>query len=71
MKRKIDFQMINGITYVFKFDTSKVFNDQQYIGVYRKMRMVGSIEQVNNKESKVTFPSEDRVGYKIYQICGI
>ena len=31
--------------------------------------MVGAIELVKNKETKEPFPSEERVGYQIYQIA--
>ena len=46
-----------------------VFGDSPYVGEYRQTGMVGTIELVKNKETKEPFPSEERVGYKIYQIA--
>ena len=48
---------------------SKVFTHQPYIGEYRQTGMVGAIELVKNKVTKEPFPSEERIGYKIYQIA--
>jgi adenosylmethionine-8-amino-7-oxononanoate aminotransferase len=48
---------------------SSVFEQQPYIGEYRQTGMVSAIELVKNKETKEPFPSEDRVGYQIYQIA--
>ncbi|WP_078382047.1 adenosylmethionine--8-amino-7-oxononanoate transaminase [Sutcliffiella halmapala] len=48
---------------------SKVFNHQPYLGEYRQTGMVGAIELVKDKVTKESFPSEERIGYKIYQIA--
>lgn len=48
---------------------SQVFQHQPYVGEYRQTGMVGAIELVKDKETKEPFPSEDRIGYKIYQIA--
>lgn len=48
---------------------SDVFNGQPYVGEYRQTGMVGAIELVKNKVTKEPFPSEDRIGYQIYQIA--
>lgn len=48
---------------------SEVFNHQAYVGEYRQTGMVGAIELVKDKVTKEPFPSEERIGYKIYQIA--
>jgi adenosylmethionine-8-amino-7-oxononanoate aminotransferase len=48
---------------------SNLFNDHPNIGEYRQTGMVGAIELVKDKETKEPFPSEERIGYKIYQIA--
>lgn len=48
---------------------SQVFDHQLYVGEYRQMGMVGAIELVKDKETKESFPSEERVGYQIYRIA--
>lgn len=55
-------------TYMNKLATG-VFNHQAYVGEYRQTGMVGAIELVKDKETKEPFPSEERIGYKIYQIA--
>ncbi|MEC1714472.1 adenosylmethionine--8-amino-7-oxononanoate transaminase [Schinkia azotoformans] len=55
-------------TYMDKLATG-VFNHQAYVGEYRQTGMVGAIELVKDKETKEPFPSEERIGYKIYQIA--
>jgi adenosylmethionine---8-amino-7-oxononanoate aminotransferase len=39
------------------------------VGEYRQTGMVGAIELVANKDTKEPLPSEDRAGYKIYQLA--
>ncbi len=48
---------------------SEVFNHQAYVGEYRQTGMVGAIELVKDKVTKEPFLSEERIGYKIYQIA--
>lgn len=48
---------------------SQVFQHQPYVGEYRQTGMVGAIELVKDKETKEPFLSEERIGYKIYQIA--
>ncbi|GGE61249.1 adenosylmethionine--8-amino-7-oxononanoate transaminase [Priestia taiwanensis] len=48
---------------------SETFTYQPYVGEYRQTGMVGAIELVKNKETKEPFPSEERIGYKIYQLA--
>jgi adenosylmethionine---8-amino-7-oxononanoate aminotransferase len=48
---------------------SQVFNHHPYVGEYRQTGMVGAIELVKNKVTKEPFPSEERIGYKIYQLA--
>ncbi|RUL51320.1 adenosylmethionine--8-amino-7-oxononanoate transaminase [Lysinibacillus antri] len=48
---------------------SKIFQHHPYVGEYRQTGMVGAIELVKNKETKEPFPSEERIGYHIYQIA--
>lgn len=55
-------------TYMNKL-ASQVFNDHPYVGEYRQTGMVGAIELVKNKATKEPFPSEERIGYKIYQLA--
>lgn len=55
-------------TYMNKLST-EVFNHQAYVGEYRQTGMVGAIELVKDKETKEPFLSEERIGYKIYQIA--
>lgn len=55
-------------TYMNKL-ASEVFNPQVYVGEYRQTGMVGAIELVKDKETKEPFQSEERIGYKIYQIA--
>jgi len=52
--------------YMYKL-ASEVFDDLPYVGEYRQTGMVGAIELVKDKASKAPFPSEERIGYKIYQ----
>ncbi|MEN8907653.1 MAG: adenosylmethionine--8-amino-7-oxononanoate transaminase, partial [Clostridiales bacterium] len=50
---------------------SKVFqyiNDHPYVGEYRQLGMVGAIELVENKEKKLGFDWEKRIGYNIFKI---
>jgi adenosylmethionine-8-amino-7-oxononanoate aminotransferase len=37
------------------------------VGEFRQTGMIAAVELVKDKETKETFPFEDRVGYKIYQ----
>jgi adenosylmethionine---8-amino-7-oxononanoate aminotransferase len=48
---------------------SETFTYQTYVGEYRQTGMVGAIELVKNKRTKEPFPSEERIGYKIYQLA--
>ncbi|GHH97568.1 adenosylmethionine--8-amino-7-oxononanoate transaminase [Neobacillus kokaensis] len=48
---------------------SKTFSRLPYVGEYRQTGMVGAIELVKDKVTKEPFPSEERVGYQIYQIA--
>lgn len=48
---------------------SGVFEPHPYVGEYRQTGMVGAIELVKDKETREPFPSEDRIGYQIYQIA--
>ncbi|WP_342601261.1 adenosylmethionine--8-amino-7-oxononanoate transaminase [Psychrobacillus sp. FSL H8-0483] len=43
------------------------FDHLPYVGEYRQTGFVGAIELVANKETKSPFPSEERIGYQIYQ----
>ncbi|RHW37529.1 adenosylmethionine--8-amino-7-oxononanoate transaminase [Lysinibacillus yapensis] len=47
----------------------KMFCHLPFVGEYRQTGMVGAIELVKDKETKEPFPSEDRIGYKIYRIA--
>jgi adenosylmethionine-8-amino-7-oxononanoate aminotransferase len=38
-----------------------------WVGEFRQTGMIAAVELVKNKETKETFPFEDRVGYRIYQ----
>ena len=55
-------------TYMKKL-ASQIFNHHPYVGEYRQTGMVGAIELVKNKATKEPFPSEERIGYKIYQLA--
>ncbi|MGG3574223.1 adenosylmethionine--8-amino-7-oxononanoate transaminase [Bacillus gobiensis] len=48
---------------------SNIYNNHPNIGEYRQTGMVGAIELVKDKETKEPFSSEERIGYKIYQIA--
>lgn len=43
------------------------FSSLPYVGEYRQTGFVGAVELVENKETKAPFPSEERIGYQIYQ----
>lgn len=45
----------------------EAFADLPYVGEYRQTGFVGAIELVLDKETKTPFPSEERIGYQIYQ----
>lgn len=45
----------------------EAFDLLPYVGEYRQTGFVGAIEIVMDKESKMPFPSEERIGYQIYQ----
>ncbi|MCH1624371.1 adenosylmethionine--8-amino-7-oxononanoate transaminase [Fredinandcohnia quinoae] len=48
---------------------TNVFRGHPHIGEYRQIGMVGALELVLDNETRESFPSEDRVGYKIFQIA--
>lgn len=43
------------------------FHEAPYVGEYRQVGLVGAIELVANQKTKEPFPSEERIGYQIYQ----
>lgn len=43
------------------------FANLPYVGEYRQVGMVGAIELVKNRDTKESFPSDERIGYQIYQ----
>ncbi len=45
----------------------EAFEDLPYVGEYRQVGLVGAIELVANQETKEPLPSEERIGYQIYQ----
>lgn len=45
----------------------EAFDHLPYVGEYRQTGFVGAVELVENKETKTPFPSEERIGYQIYQ----
>ncbi|WP_432353583.1 adenosylmethionine--8-amino-7-oxononanoate transaminase [Sporosarcina sp. A2] len=45
----------------------EAFDDLPYVGEYRQTGFVGAIELVASRETKTPFPSEERIGYEIYQ----
>lgn len=45
----------------------EAFDNLPYVGEYRQIGFVGAIELVADKLTKEPFPSEQRIGYKIYQ----
>lgn len=48
---------------------SQMFGDLPYVGEYRQTGMVGAVELVKDKATKESFPSQERIGYQIYQIA--
>lgn len=44
-----------------------LFDDLPFVGQYRQTGFVGAIELVADKEKKTPLPSEERIGYQIYQ----
>ncbi|WP_027623361.1 adenosylmethionine--8-amino-7-oxononanoate transaminase [Clostridium lundense] len=49
--------------------TKDLAKDHPYVGEVRSMGMITAIELIKNKETKETFPWEERVGYEIYKIA--
>lgn len=48
---------------------TELFQGLPYVGEYRQTGMVGAIELVKNKKTKEPFPSNERIGYQIYQMA--
>ncbi|KOS68161.1 adenosylmethionine-8-amino-7-oxononanoate aminotransferase [Lysinibacillus contaminans] len=46
---------------------TEAFCHLPYVGEYRQVGLVGAIELVANRETKVPLPSEERIGYQIYK----
>lgn len=46
---------------------TEAFSHLPYVGEYRQVGLVGAIELVANRETKEPLPSEERIGYQIYQ----
>jgi adenosylmethionine-8-amino-7-oxononanoate aminotransferase len=44
----------------------RISDESKWCGEFRQQGMIAALELVKNKESKEPFPSENRVGYKIY-----
>lgn len=45
----------------------ETFGGHPHIGEIRRIRLIHALELVQDRETKKGFPSEDRVGYQIYQ----
>ena len=43
------------------------FDELPYVGEYRQTGFVGAIELVANRKTKEPFPTDERIGYEIYQ----
>ncbi len=46
---------------------NKYFNNHPNIGEYRQLGMIGAVELVQDKKTKLPFDWKDRIGYKIYK----
>jgi len=44
----------------------QAFEQLPFVGEYRQVGLVGAIELVANRETKEPLPSEERIGYQIY-----
>ncbi len=45
----------------------EIFKDVPYIGEIRRIGLMGALEIVQNKKTKERYPSQERVGYRIYK----
>ncbi len=45
----------------------KRLRELKWVGDFRQTGMIAAVELVKDRETKTAFPSEDRVGYRIYQ----
>jgi len=44
----------------------QISDESKWCGEFRQQGMIAALELVKNQESKESFPSESRVGYKVY-----